>query len=368
MPSLWSGRLAIKYIFFEMLPAFILGVFVFLLIILMFESFRLIEHILFHGAQVEVVFQIVLYLSISFFPVILPMGLLFAVLLTYGRLNTDSEFVALKALGLNNFHFLFPAAVLGLLVCILSAHISFYLAPWGNRKMEVLLHRLKESKPDMIVKEGVFSEGFFDIVVYANKVDNKTGLLEKIFIYDEQKEDFPLTIIAKTGQLITGHGKSGNSAYLQLFEGSMHRASKKSYTKVDFGKNEMRFFDPALFTKKKKTPLSYTLNDLTTALKARRLPPKKLKRLSIEFHRRWALSIACLIFAVLGVGLGITPRYKSGKSTGLVLCLGVVVVYWILYASVENMARNGTLPVVLALWTPNFLFLTVACLLMRRST
>ena len=345
-----------------------LGVLVFLLIILMFQSFRLIDHILIHGAPLITTIQIVLYLSISFLPVILPISLLFAVLLTYGRLNSDSEMTALKSLGLNKRHLLFPVVTLGLLVCLLSAHTSFYLAPWGNRKMEVLLHKLNELKPNMTIKEGVFSKDFFNIIVYASKVDNKTGLMENVFIYDDRREGSPLTIIARKGKLITNPDsrEMGNSAYLQLFEGSLHRASQKAYTKVDFQKNEIRLFSPISLTQKKKTPLSYTLNDLIEALKDRKLPAKQRKKLSIEFHRRWALSAVGLILALLGVGLSLTHHHKDSKSTGFALCLGVVVGYWILYASVENMAWSGVLPIAPAVWIPNILFAIGAWLSIHR--
>ena len=352
-----------------MLPVFLLGVFVFLSITLLFQSFYLTEYILGYGLQFGTVVQIILYISIGSLAVILPMALLFAVLLTYGRLSTDSELIALKALGLNNSHFLFPAVVLGLLVCFLSAQTSFYLAPWGNRKVETLLHQLKKFKPQIIVKEGVFSD-FFDIIIYANKVDQKTGLLEKVFIYDERKKNSPLTITAKVGKLTTGRQidskRTGNSAYLQLVEGSIHRASKESYTKVDFKRNEIKLFDTVNLTYKKKTPRSYSLSDLEEALRAHVLPAEKLRTLSVELHRRWAFAIACLIFAVLGVGLGTTSYRRSGKSTGFVLCLGVVIVYWALYASLENMSKSGTLPVVIAVWAPNTLFAIGAWLSMRR--
>lgn len=161
MFSLIRSRLANKYIFFEMLPSFLMGAFLFLFIILMFQSFRLTEYVIVHGASLQTISKILFYLGISFLPVILPMSLLFAVLLTYGRLSTDSEIVALKALGLNIYHLTLPAVILGSLVTLLSFQTSYHIAPWGNRQMEVLLHKLGQSKPGASFKEGVFSEGFF---------------------------------------------------------------------------------------------------------------------------------------------------------------------------------------------------------------
>ena len=183
--DLWRGRKAISYIFFELLPTYFMGVFVFVFVILMFQSFRLMEYVIVHGAKTEAIFSILGFLIISFLPIVLPVSLLFSVLLTYGRLSADSEVVALQSLGLNLKHLLLPALLLGGMTFLFSVEIGFHLAPWGNRKMEVLIHRLGESKPGVTIREGVFSEGFFNLVVYANKVDSKKGKLKKIFIYDE---------------------------------------------------------------------------------------------------------------------------------------------------------------------------------------
>ena len=135
--------------------------------------------------------------------------------------------------------------------------------------MEVLLHHLREIKPNIVVKEGVFSDGFFDIVVYANKVDQETGSLEQVFVYDEREKKTPMTIVAKTGKIITGRTKKGqvreNLVSLQLFEGSIYRPSNEAYTKVDFETSEVRFTDPISFTKKKKTPL-HTLSMISWRL------------------------------------------------------------------------------------------------------
>jgi len=45
---------------------------------------------------------------------------------------------------------------------------------------------LTHQKVAATLKEGIFSEGFFDLVVYANKVDSRTNELKDVFIYDER--------------------------------------------------------------------------------------------------------------------------------------------------------------------------------------
>ena len=353
MSELARGRLAIKYIFFEMLPSFFLGVIVFVSILLLFQALRLTEFVLVHGGELTSVLSIMLYLTISFLPVILPMSLLFAVLLTYGRLSSDSEIVAMKALGLSVRHFVLPAAFLALLTALLSAQTSFYLAPWGNRQFELMISDISKMKASATIREGVFSEGFFKLVVYANEVDSENGKLKNVFIYDERDRKSPITIIAKDGLLVKTKDTTGQGANLKQSKGSMHKTNDAAYTKIDFETYEVKLFDPAKKRTKKKTFPSFTIDEVKKQLKKKDLSEKKRVRFEIEYHRRWALSIACLIFGLIGVSMGINPNKRSGKSNGLVLSIGLIVAYWILYAAGESLAKGGSLPTYIAIWLAN---------------
>lgn len=356
MNELSRGRLAIKYIFFEMLPSFFLGIIVFVSILLLFQALRLTEFVLVHGGELSSVFKIMLYLSISFLPVILPMSLLFSVLLTYGRLSSDSEIVALKSLGLSIKHFVIPALFLAIFTGFLSAQTSFYLAPWGNRQFELLISEISKMKASATIREGVFSEGFFNLVVYANKVNSEEGVLKNVFIYDERDESAPLTIIAKDGLLIKKKEKEGQSAFLRLKDGNIHRTNQATYTKIDFETYDINLFDPAKKGKKKKTYPSFTIDEVKRQLRDPTLPDKRRIRFEIEYHRRWALSVACLLFGLIGVGMGIRPNKRSGKSNGFVLSIGLIVGYWILYVTGESLAKKAVIPTGMAIWMANLVF------------
>ena len=369
MGELARGRLAIKYILIEILPSFLIGVLIFLFILLMFQALRLTEFVLVHGVNIKTVAQIMGYLAISFLPVILPMSLLFSLLITYGRMSADSEVMAFKALGLKMTHLAIPAIAVGAMATFASAQTSFYLAPWGNRQFEVLINELGRLKAGATIKEGVFSEGFFDLVVYANEVDSKAGLLKKVFIYDERESGAPLTIIAREGRLIReSDAKFGDRAHLQLLDGSIHLTESETYTKIDFSSHEINLFDPVKQQEKSKSLPSMSLDELTAALKAKSLDAKQTRKFQIELHRRWALSVACLLFAFIGVGLGTTTNRRLARSSGMVLCLIVIVTYWILYISAEGMARNGLLPPGVAIWGVNVIFTYFAWWSMRRAS
>lgn len=335
-----------------------MGVAVFTGILLMFQALRLTEFVLIHGVSLQTMGEIMLYLSVAFLPIILPMSVLFSVLLTYNRLSNDSEVVALKSIGLSMSQITVPALVLAMAATLMSAQTSFYLGPWGNRKFEVLVNELGRQKVGATLKEGVFSEGFFNLVVYANQVDSKAGLLKDVFIYDERDEKSPITIIAKTGNLIQENKRSGQSATLRLNDGNIHRTNDNTYTKVDFTSYDINLFDPHKVSERKKSPQSMSIDEVSAQIKTNKdLSDKDRRRLEIEYHRRWSLSFACMIFALIGVGLGTVTNRRSSRGGGFALCLVTLIAYWGCYVSADGLAQNGTLPASVGLWLVNVVFL-----------
>lgn len=349
MFELGRGRLAIKYIFFELLPTFVFAVCGFVFLITMVNTFKLGEYIIVHGAKLSLVVQLVVYMVLSFLPVIFPMAMLLAVLMTYGRLSQDSEVVAMKALGLGMRHLAAPAVMLGLLVTALSAQVSFNLAPWGNRKLEELVHQMMNLRPMATIREGVFSEGFFDLVVYANKVDSKTGSLKKVFIYDERGRT-PLTIVAREGQLLTGSDGLKSRATLQLTDGDMHSSNNEFYTKIDFETYNINLFDQRELHERKFGTDTLTMQELSHALRGSDLSPEDRMEYRLEWHRRWTLSAMALIFSLIGVGLGTVTNRRAARASGIVLSIAIIVAYWIVYVMMENIARKAILPLPIAVW------------------
>jgi lipopolysaccharide export system permease protein len=360
------SRKAIQYIFFEMMPSFLLGLLVFIFILLMFQTLRYTEFVLIHGGDLKTIGEIIFYLSISFIPALFPMSLLFAVLMTYGRLSSDSELVALKASGVGPISLLIPALILGAMVSVLSAQTMFGIAPWGNRNFEILISKQSSQKAGLTLREGTFSEGFFDMVIYANKVNSEAGTLEKVFIYDERQGGLPLTIISKNGQIVQDPNNPGNSALLRLREGDIHRKGE-NHTQIHFQTFDFKLSDPAKVEMREKSPQSLQFQELNDRIKAPETSPEDRIRFLSEFHKRWAVSSACFIFALLGVGLGSVANRRTGKGSGLVPSLIVIVLYWILYLSAEGLARSGQAPVVIAIWTPNLIFLIFALWKLRQT-
>ncbi|MFZ3230307.1 MAG: LPS export ABC transporter permease LptF [Pseudobdellovibrio sp.] len=363
---MFRNRRVFTYFILEILPSFLLGVLVFISILLMFQALRLTEFLLVHGIKWTAIVKIMGYMSISFLPMLFPMSLIFAVLMTYNRLSLDSEIVALKSSGVDTVSLITPAIVFALIMTLLSAQTSYYLAPWGNRQFEVLITQLGNTKAAASIKEGTFSESFFDLVVYANKVDTKTGLLKDLFIYDEKQPDAPLTIVAPEGQIIPDDTHPGHSVLLRLSKGQIHRKTE-SHTVINFDSYDIILNDPIKLEERKKSPPSLSLDELTEAQKNPEFSEDQRKEYLIEFHKRSALAVACLVFSILGVAFGISTDRRSGKSSGFILAVGFIIIYWVIYMSAEGAVRSNQMSPAFGIWLPNLLFLTLGIVHLKKS-
>lgn len=361
------AQLMMRYILGEMIPTFFIGVVAFVLILLMFQALRLTEFVLVHGVKLTTIAQMMGYLSTSFLPILFPMSLLLTVLLTYGRLSADAEVVAFRAIGLNTGYIIAPALMLSVAISVLSLQTSYHIAPWGNRQFELLITKLGAMKPGVAIREGTFSEGFFDLVVYANKVDSTNGQLEQVFIFDERNQAAPVTVIAKQGMLMQDKEAPGHSASLRLINGDIHRSSEGRHTKIDFSTYDIFLSDPMKQESSSKSPQSMTIEELGEKLKEPKVSPEQRLELETERHKRTALGFACMLFAAIGAGIGTVSNRRNVKSGGSVIALGLIITYYILYVAAEGAARKGELVPWIAMWLPNGLFTIAAFWALRRA-
>ncbi len=86
----------------------------------------------------------------------------------------------------------------------------------------------------------------------------------------------------------------------------------------------------------------------------------------IELHRRFALPVACLMLAMVGIPLGTSSR-KGGRSSGYIWAILLAFFgYYVSYISLTSLARTHSMPVELASWLPNAVFGIAGIVLIAR--
>ncbi len=359
------------YVFTEVLGPFLGGVLFFTFVFLMFQALRLAEFFIVHGIPGALIFKLSGLLILSFMPMALPVAFLIAVLSGFGRLSADSELVAMKANGVSAYRMAIPTTVFAMAITLISLVLNLEWVPWGERAFKGLLIKVSNTKVVSAIKEGTFTSGFFDLLVYANKVDTKTNRLSKVFIYDERKPTSPYTVIAREGEIIpvdTGT-ELGAAVMFRLFSGNIHNndVTTAKYQKIDFGiyRLYLNIAEGENTAAIKPKMLSYgrlrdEMHDASITLSRKR-------EVFTEFWRRYTVALSPLIFVFLGIGYG-TVRTRSVRSSAIIIAFVVVLLYWGLQATGISLANKGTLPPWLAMWMPNMLMAVAAVHGFRKAT
>ncbi len=364
-----------RYIWAEVSTPFLGGSLFFIFVLLMFQAIRLSDFLVVHDVAIDIIFRIMGYLIMSFLPVVVPIAFLLAVLIGFGRLSTDSEVVAMQASGLSLYRLATPVFMQGVLVAMLSLTLNLYLVPWANQRFRYEVFRISNTKAIATIQEGRFTEGFFDMVLYADEIDSRDDLLRHIFIYDSKDENAPVFIAAKSGRIFNNQRdvEGAPGILLRLFDGTMHRsdALKSTYEYIEFDTYDIFLrltTSKVVGVEKPKTMSFSSLRRRIQVLESREELVheefREMNRLKVEFWKRYGLSFACVVFSILGVGFGVV-RTRTVRSNSLLICLVVMLGYWLLHTVGLRWGEEGYVPPFVAMWISNLLLAIIAVMALR---
>ena len=340
-----------------MIPTFFVSVFSFVFILLIFQTLKLTDTLLQHSIGFSVLFQLLSYMSISFLPVIFPMSLIFSIVLTYNRLSSDSEIIAMKSLGLGLYPIMAPGITLGLIVAIISCYTSFKIGPWGQRRFDLLITEITSSKIITSIRENTFSS-FFDMVIYSNKINRKTKEHEKVFIHDERDPSNPTTIVAEKGKFFGEKTPDSYQAFVRLSNGHLHKSVGMGHTKIHFKTYKLQITEPTHKKNRDQSLFSLTYKELKKRLKETK-DLHQTRKLKYEWHKRLGLSFACVLFALLGMGLGCRNSNRGSKFNGGVISVVIIVSYWLFFL-IGNSLTRSSMPIWFCAWLPVLVLLPLA--------
>lgn len=362
----WSPKLAL-YILGDILPSFLIGTVVFLLIMLMFQVIRLSEFVVVHQVSIFDIGRLCVYLMLSFVPIAVPIAFLFSVLMGVSRANSDGEILALQSTGFSASQIFAPLGAFSVVVTGVCLYTSLYTVPQGNRSFELLFTKLANERVMAALKPGVFIEGFYGLVIYAEHVVPVKNELQRVFIYDDREEKHPLIVTAENG--ILRHSPERGLVTLRLNKGAINidrGESQGIQQKIEFDLYDINLnVAESGHGWREYSPPSYNYTQLKTRLEETRPDPPAHRQLLVELHRRFSLSFACMVFATLGFFIGVLS-FRGIRSSAVVLCLLVAVIYWTSYITANAMALSGAVAPWLGIWLPNLIFLLVSVFCYRK--
>jgi len=344
------------YIFKEVLHIFLVGLMVFTIVLLMDKILRLIELIVNRGASTTQILMLLFFISPSFLIFTIPVSVLLGTLLTFGRLSGDNEITAFKASGISVYQLFLPIFIFSFGAYLLTTFLVFYGLPWGNRGFKATLFLMARSKASIEIKERVFNDSFEGLVVYVDKVPVDGEKMEGVLIYDERERERSNTIFAKEGFLI--NNPNSQEITLRLLKGDIHRLDPKNhvYQKVQFETYDLKLELSKVLTAigKKLSDKEMSIDEVKDKIRTLEQKGEDTTALKMEVHNRYAFPFACIVFAFIGVPLGIQSR-RSGRSSGFIFSIVILMLYYMSLTAAETLVARRVIPPALGAWMPNLL-------------
>jgi lipopolysaccharide export system permease protein len=396
----------------EFLLAFAVAFLFFFVIFIINQMLLLAENVLSKNVGVPEVLRLILYSLPLVAALSFPFGALVGALMAMGRLSSDSEVVAMRALGVPLRKIFTPLVAAGILFSGVSFVMNDYFLPLGNINLNRLYRELITSNPELELEAYSVKPYQNSTIVTGSASD---GTIEDLVII-EQGEDgaAPRVITSAEARVenqreagvislrlndVFSHTAGGENSEQEYFEAegmiynillrditiSIQTPGPQAMSSRDV-RTEIREKEAALAERRRSheralAVANYELlqtyedmlakseslgsTDIDERLEAglaeyqelaeREIRDRSLQRYRLEFHKKFAIPFACLAFVFFAFPVGLVPR-RSGRAVGFGLGLLVAVVYWSLLIAGDTLGtRQMQLSPAVAMWAPDVL-------------
>jgi LPS export ABC transporter permease LptG len=367
-----------RYLIREMAPPFLLGVVLLTFFLLLDRIYQLTDLVITKGVPFSLVVELLVFMLPAFLAQTLPMALLVAVLLAGGRLAGDLEVVALKAAGVSLLRLFRPVVLAAGAVTLATAALTLAIGPPANREFQRQLFKILQTRAVSGLQERVFNSTFGDVTIYVEDITPSQVGLRGLLVSDERDPRLSRIVTAREGRFLTD--EENRRITLRLLNGAVSEAdiaradpppvaaseppptgaaaSAARYRYTVFGVYDMSLsFDSPLqgAARVEKPEKDLALGALAARIEELGHDAHGRVPYQVEWHKRFALPLAALVFVVVGFPLAVRS-HRGGRSIAIVGSLAILVAYYLVLTSLEGAALRERIPASLAIWTPNVVF------------
>jgi lipopolysaccharide export system permease protein len=379
-----------KYLTYQVIASLLLTVMVFTFVLLLGNVLKEILTLLINGqVRPGIMFEAIGLLIPFVWVFALPMGLLTATLLVFGRFSADQELTAVRASGISLLSLITPILLLSLFCCVASAWINMELGPRCRVAYKDLLFRARSELVNVRLPEGRFIRDFPGYIFYVEK--SRVGNLQGVMIFKlENGTNVETTLRAPRGQFETD--AANKQLILHLFDARSVTLSGSHVGIASFPMLTLNFDLNAATSQISKPKISdmtfWQLRDELRELEQQfSLPPAasaspselqaQLREVAkqrtgltepihVAMHRQIAFSFACFGFTLIGIPLGIRVHRRE-TNVGVAMALILVLIYYSFVILGESLSAHPEFAPHLIFWVPNFIFQAVGAVLLWRA-
>lgn len=315
----------------------------------------------------------------------IPLATLAGIIVGYSRMGSDSEIVAMRSAGVGSWTMIWPALLIGLVFSGATTYLHLKEAPEAARDLERIALQGALAKLDSPVEPRTFST-LPRYVIYVRDGDKALGTWGRVFIFAQRTDQTNEVFTARSGRI----DSSGEQSELVLSDvlaaklpvGNEQQPQQGTRAAPAPNNTEKSYvverFDQLRFSiNTGRADIVQRLNKRDTnadamdwdQLRERTATgsAEQQREAARILNRRAALSLAPLVFSLIGAALGLRVR-RGGKSIGVLLSLIVVIVYYLISLLGESLARVGTVSPYVGPWLATMFIvgLALAFLLVQR--
>jgi LPS export ABC transporter permease LptG len=214
------------------------------------------------------------------------------------------------------------------------------------------------------IQPRVFIEQFPNLLLYLEDVTGSRSRWRGVFIADTTQRDQVKVTLAKSGLLV--NEAAHDRLVIHLAQGMTHEIDPQNpaqYSVVSFTDTDIPvpLDQESASASESQSPQLLSLKQLMKQTHS----PRQRQAALVELHYRFALPVASLVLALVGISLGLSTR-KGGKAVGLILTILLVFIYYIIMAFGLSFAKQGRLPPLIGIWLANVLFAAAGVLMLAQ--
>ena len=371
-----------KWLIAQLIPPLIFSISAFTVVSLsvgvMFDLIRkIVEFGLPFGLALKILFlKLPGFLVLSF-----PMSVLLSTLLTYGKLSSNSELLALRSLGIKTSRFIVPALIVSIFMTGITFFFNNSLVPYSNKLAEISMR--DSLGKSTIIESGndVFFPGYGSLIdPKTNKPSERNTYLTQIFfsrvVENKIMKNVTLLDFSRIGnkQVLSAESASFDKENLRwIFKnGKIIYFSSDAQTSIV---NFDTYFYPLGDGPLKVSEIKKDANDMTVseAIAAKNIYEsagniKDARKMKVRIQEKFTLPFACLVFGLIGSSLGSKSNLRSSRSQGFGLSVILILIYYVISFLFSSLGVKGVLSPIIAAWLPVMISLGAGIYLLRKSS
>ena len=360
-------RILDKYIFREVVTAFLFGICAFSAVFIGSGTlFKIAKYITDYGASFAAVVKIFVYGMPAIIIWTFPMSMLLATLLTFGRLSSSSEITAMKSCGVGFSRIAAPAIFLGFIVSGCAILFNEHVVPWANTSYNNVLYYEIQGNTEMKSQEHVIVKELKDSkmkrLVYAREYRAEDETLQGVTM-QEFDDDGRVTHVENAE-----YAEWKDSSWI-MYRGMLYDISEDERTRsMRFEKQILPVqASPRQIVREQKKPEELTMHELKAQIRIMKTQYVNTNKLETELYQRITVPMASLIFALIGVPLGLQPT-RNSSSMGFALSVIIIFIYYAVMTLANAIGRSGAIAPMYAVWIPNIIGLLFGIILIKRAS